>query len=347
MKKNEVFYGFILGVIVTSVFENTSIYRFKTTNMSVVPSHNVMEIAAENFSKQADEAVDFPENMILLDEKGAYIPELTHFESTWFVDPNRIYTEYELQLFEEQQTQKEYLNISSTNSSEEIRCHWTSMYPITVPRMSGSWADFTAYKLPGSNLFAGTIFYNGDEKEIKGKFMVKFLGRRLEDGVEISIGYFGEEVYEEFHALEAGVYQYDYTIPEDTDEYDALKNRGERVISNDYQKYSGIWYPQMNADSELEKESYLELTIAAGGKASGHMLSRCSIDKHQPFRGEAYLYGQVMGDELYLHYDNDCFGHSGNLLITFYDNCISVYLVERGEPKTSNGFKTGTTYYYR
>lgn len=95
--------------------------------MSVVPSHNVMEIAAENFSKQADEAVDFPENMILLDEKEAYIPELTHFESTWFVDPNRIYTEYELQLLEEQQTQKEYLNISSTNSSEEIRSRRTRM----------------------------------------------------------------------------------------------------------------------------------------------------------------------------------------------------------------------------
>lgn len=347
MKKRVIFCVLILSVVLAVVFETKSKYGFKPVTLSAVPSHNIIEIAVKNFSEEINKDTDFPENMKLLEEQGAYIPELTHFDNVWYTDPNRKYTEYELQMLREQQTQKEYLRISSINSNEEIQCYWTSMYPIKIPRMSGSQASFTAYKLSDSNLFAGTIFSNDDKKDIKGKFLVKFLGYRLEDGVEISIGYFGEEAYEEFYALKTGVYQYDYTIVEGSDEDYALKNRGERILSDNYKEYSGIWYPQANTDSELEKESYLELTIAPDGEASGHMLKRNSSNKYQPFYGEAYLYGQVIGNELYLHYDNDCFGHSGNLTIIFYENCISVYLVEQGEPDTSNGFNTGTTYYYR
>lgn len=149
MKKRVIFCAFILSAAFAVVFENKSKYGFKPVTLSSAPSQNIIEIAVKNFSEEINKDTDFPENMNLLEEQGAYISELTHFDSVWYVDPNRIYTEYELQMLREQQKQKEYLSISFVNSNEEIQCYWTSMYPIKIPGMSGSQAAFTAYKLSG------------------------------------------------------------------------------------------------------------------------------------------------------------------------------------------------------
>ena len=294
---------------------------------------------------------DFPPDMELLTPEGACIPELTHFDYHFFVDSNRVYTEKDLEVISEPELipDEEYLAISSSNSMESVQCVFHSMYPAATPSFPTQLGDsevYTVYKMQESNLYVGTIYSKDDKSEIIGKIMVKFLGVRLANGLEVSFGYFDETEFDDFYALNPGYYEYKPAFI-DQEDIDYRASLGKQIVSDDYSNYSGVWYSTHALELAQPNFNSLELNIQSNGQVNGYIVQKIESSEKYTFYGEADLYGHVSGGQIFLHYDEDGYGHNGELTITPYEYGLTAYLVEHGKPSWSDGFFTGDTFYFR
>lgn len=353
MTKTKIIITGILLLIIVTICATFFLQYMKADDISVltsvIPTQRINSIIKETLV--IDKETDFPSDMELLDPEGACVPELTHFDTHFFIDPNRTYTEKDLEVLSDPQlrTHSEYLAISSSNSSESITCSLHSMYPaysISSPFYNEDFRFFTVYKMPDSNLYVGTIFSKDSEKEILGKIMIKFLGTKLNNGLEVSIGYFDEMEFNDFYALNSGRYTYEYALIDEGD-IASINALGKQVFSKDYSSYNGTWYSTYSLELEEPNFNALDLNIQPNGQVSGHIIQATEIENEYTFYGEADLYGHTAGSQIFLHYDDDGYGHSGDLTITLYENGIISYLVEHGEPSWSNGFFTGSVCYFR
>lgn len=296
------------------------------------PSENMGEAAEEAGEEIEDEYVDLPEGMYIPDPEDAQLPELTHFDYKYYMEPARVYTEKEKKvLWEKAEAEYEIMSISSWDVSEYLKCCFQIVADEDYHYIRGD-----AYKQKSSNLYIGDLLSYQDA--VIGKFIISYQGEK----VIISIQYYDQKRdWENGALLTEGVHYYDYfTI---LLEERAIEKAGKPVVTEDYSSYSGKWFENyLSFDSGFE-DSYMELHISPAGEISG-VLSHyegeeddCSYTK---------FLGTIADGIGSAEYAEDGYGHSGSLTFTFCENGIILYVNEHGEPGFY-GFNTGNNYYFR
>ena len=296
------------------------------------PLENMGKAVEEAEEEIEDEYADLPEGMYIPDPEDAQLPELTHFDYKYYMEPARVYTEKEKKILEEKEERgMEVMCISSWNVSEYLECYFSiatdEEYHFAIEK---------AYKQENSNLYIGDLISYSDT--IIGKFIISYQGEKA----VISIQYYDQERDREIGAfLKEGVHYYEqYTI---SLEERAIEKAGKLVVAEDYSSYSGKWFENyLSFDSGFE-DSYMELHISPAGEISG-VLSHYEGEEDDCSYTE--FSGTIADGIGSAEYAEDGYGHSGSLTFTFCENGIILYVNEHGEPGFY-GFNTGNNYYFR
>lgn len=307
------------------VLEETEQKTIKTEE-----SPKAMEKVAEE--EIEDEYADLPKGMYIPDSEEAQMPELTHFDYKYYMEPSRTYTEKEKEILEKKEERGiEVMCISSWDVSEYLECYFS-----VVAEEEYHFAIEKAYKQNNSNLYIGDLISYQDT--VIGKFIVSYQGEKA----TISIQYYNRERDRKIGAfLKEGVHYYEqYTI---SLEEKAIEKAGNPVMAEDYSSYSGKWFEDYLSFDTGFKDSYIELHISLGGEISGN-LSHYEGDENDCSYAE--FSGAIADGIGSAEYAEDGYGHSGRLTFTFCENGIILYVDEHGKPGVY-GFNTGNNYYFR
>lgn len=278
-----------------------------------------------------------PERMEIPDAECAQYPELTHIPYKYYYEPSKTYTEKEKEiLLEHQESDFETVCLSSRDVAEYMKCYFN----IVADNHYFFFIE-TAYKQEDSNLYIGDLTsFSG---EAIGKFILSYQG----DQIVISIKYDNQEQDREKGAyLTEGIHYYEKYII--WLEKRSIEKAGKQVMQSDYSSYSGKWIPQYPVNSSPDERyvnpaDYMELEISSDGIITGILSHYEGEEKDCSYAGFSGFIENGIG---IAEYNDDGYGHSGELTFTFYENGVKVYVNERGEPNF-DGFIVGNNYYFR
>lgn len=295
-------------------------------------SESIEKAAEEKGEEVVDEYADLPEGMYIPDPEDAQLPELTHFDYKYYMEPARVYTDKEIEVLQEKlDNDFEEVYVTSWDVSEYMELIFSIIADEEYHFVIGK-----AYKQKNNNLYIGDLLSYQDS--VIGKFIVSYQGNEM----VVSIQYYDKEKDRKIGAfLKEGVHYYEqYTIPLVEK---AIEKVGKPVVAEDYSSYSGKWFENyLSFDSGFE-DSYMELHISPAGEISG-VLSHHEGEEDDCSYAE---FSGIIANGIGLaEYAEDGYGHSGSLTFTFCENGIILYINEHGKPGFY-GFNTGNNYYFR
>lgn len=285
------------------------------------------EVAEEEIE---DEYANLPEGMYIPNPEDAQLPELTHFDYKYYMEPARVYTEKEIEvLWEKAEAEYEVMSISSWDVSEYLKCCFQIVADEDYHYIRGD-----AYKQKSSNLYIGDLLSYQDA--VIGKFIISYKGEKI----VISIQYYDQNRdWENGALLTEGVHYYDYfTI---LLEERAIEKAGKPVVAEDYSSYSGKWFKEFLGSNQRFEDTYMELSIQKD-KMAGILHFEGADDNHPHTEFSGFIENSIGMAE----YADDGYGHSGSLTFTFCETGIILYLNEHGKPNFY-GFPTGNNYYFQ